>query len=126
MFPTPIIWFEIGVATSIGLVFLWTKPEFGLFLYAIALGFPDFALPLGATINIRADDVLILIFLVRTIFWAPAPLSPRQKNIFMWQALFFAACLMSIAVETARGTPPAGYEAVKMAGCAVIFLVLPR
>jgi O-antigen ligase len=126
MFPTPILWFEIGVAVLMVLVFLWTKPEYGLFLYAFALGFPDDALPLGGTINLRADDVLILLFLARTIFWTPAPLSPRQKNIFMWQALFLAACVFSIAMETARGTPPRGYEAVKMTGCAVIFLVLPR
>jgi len=126
MYPTPILWFEIGAAILIGLVFLWTKVEYGLFLYALALGFPDFALPLGTTIKIRADDVLILLFLARTILWAPAPPSRRQRNIFTWQALFLLACLLSIAVETARGTPPAGYEAAKMAGCAVILLVLPR
>jgi O-antigen ligase len=126
MYPTPILWFEFGVAILIGLVFLWTKAEYGLFLYAVALGFPDFALPLGTTINIRADDVLILLFLARTLLWAPAPLSRGQRKIFTWQAIFLAACLLSIAVETAQGTPPGGYEAAKMAGCAVIFLVLPR
>ena len=126
MYPTPIIWFEIGVAILIGLAILWSKAEYGLFLYAFALGFPDVAFPLGATINIRLDDVLILLFLARTILWVPAPHSQRQRKIFMWQALFLAACLLSIAVETARGTPPAAYEAAKMAGCAVIFLVLPR
>jgi O-antigen ligase len=126
MYPTPILWLEIGAAILIGLVFLWTKPEYGLFLYAFALGFPDFALPLGATINIRVDDVLILLFLGRTILWAPAPASRGQRKIFTWQAIFLAACLLSVAVETAQGTPPGGYEAAKMAGCAVIVLVLPR
>lgn len=126
MYLTPPLWFEIGVAIAIGLVFLWTKPEYGLFLYALALGFPDLAFPLGTTINIRMDDILILVFLARTILWVPAPPSPRQKNIFIGQTLFLVACLLSIAVETARGTPPAGYETVKMTGCAVIFLVLPR
>ena len=126
MYLTSTLWFEIGVAIVIGLALLWTKPEYGLFLYALALGFPDLALPLGTTINIRVDDILILIFLARTILWAPAPPSPRQENIFIGQTLFLAACLLSVVVETARGTPPAGYETVKMAGCAVIFLVLPR
>jgi O-antigen ligase len=126
MYLTPILWFEIAIAILIGLVFLWMKVEYGLFLYGFALGFPDFALPLGATINLRVDDILILLFLARTILWAPAPPSPRQKIIFVWQALFLAACLFSITVETALGTPPGGYEAAKMAGCAVIFLVLPR
>ncbi len=126
MYPTPILWIEIGVAILIGLVFLWTKAEYALFLYAFALGFPDFAYPLGSTINIRADDVLILLFLARTILWAPAPLSRGQRNIFTWQALFLAACLLSIVVETVQGTPPEGYASAKMAGCAVIVLVLPR
>jgi O-antigen ligase len=125
MYPTPILWFEIAVAILMGLVFLWTKAEYGLFLYAFALGFPDVAFPLGTTINIRIDDVLILLFLARTLLWAPAPLSRRQRNIFMWQGIFLAACLLSIAVETAQGTPPGGYDAARMAGCAVIILVLP-
>ena len=126
MYLTLTLWFEIGVAIVIGLVFLWTKPDYGLFLYALALGFPDLALPLGKTINIRVDDILILIFLARTILWVPASPSPRQKNIFIGQTLFLLACLLSIVVETARGTPPAGYEAVKMTGCAIILLALPR
>src|SRR4029077_15537427 len=126
MYPTPILWFEIGLAILIGIVFLLTKAEYALFLYAFDLGFPDVAYPLGTTINIRLDDVLILLFLVRTILWAPAPLSRSQRNIFTWQAIFLAACFLSIAVEMARGTPPAGYDAARMAGCAVIVLVLPR
>ena len=125
MYPTATLWFEIGVAILLGSVFLWTKPEYGLFLYAFSLGFPDFAYPLGTTINIRLDDVLIVLFLARIILWAPAPLSRRQRNIFTWQAIFLAACLLSIAVETAQGTPPGGYDAARMAGCAVIVLVLP-
>jgi O-antigen ligase len=126
MYLTPTLWFEIGVAIVIALVLFWTKPTYGLFLYGLTLGFPDLALPLGTTINIRMDDILILIFLARAILWVPAPPSPRQKNIFIAQTLFLVACLFSVVVETARGSPPAGYETVKMAGCAVIFLVLPR
>lgn len=126
MYPTPILWLEIGIAILLGLVFLWTNAEFALFLYAFALGFPDFAYALGTTINIRVDDILLLLFLSRTILWTPAPLFRGQKNILMWQALFLAACLLSITVETAQGAPPEGYVSVKMAGCAVIFLVLPR
>src|ERR1700693_5564426 len=99
MYPTPTLWFEIGVAILLVPVFLWTKPEYGLFLYAFSLGFPDFAYPLGSTINIRLDDVLIVLFLARTILWAPAPPSRRQRNIFMWQGIFLVACLLSIAVE---------------------------
>lgn len=123
---TPILWFEVGVAILIGLVLLWTKAEYGLFLYGFALGFPDMAFPLGTTINVRLDDVLILLFLVRSILWAPVPASRSQKNIFLWQALFFAVCFFSVVVETARGTPPGAYETAKMAGSAVIILVLPR
>ena len=126
MYPTPILWFEFSVAALIGLGILWTKAEYGLFLYAFALGFPDVALPFGTTINIRLDDVLILLFLARTMLWAPAPPSQRQRCIFTWQALFLAACFLSIVVKTAQGAPPGAYETAKMAGCAVIVLVLPR
>jgi len=126
MYPTPTLWFEIGAAILLGVVLLWTRAEYGLFLYAFALGFPDVAFPLGATINIRLDDILILLFLARTILWTPAPLSRGQRKIFTWQAIFLVACLFSIAVESAQGTPPAGYESAKMAGCAVIVVVLPR
>jgi O-antigen ligase len=125
MYLTPTLWLEIGVAILLASVFLWTKPEYGLFLYAFSLGFPDFAYPLGTTINIRLDDVLIVLFLARIILWAPAPLSRMQRSIFTWQGFFLAACLLSIAVETAQGTPPGGYDAARMAGCAVIVLVLP-
>ena len=126
MYMSPILWFEIGAAILIGLAFLWTKPEYALFFYAFALGFPDFAYPLGTTVNLRLDDVLLLLFLARIILWTPVPLSRGQRKIFMWQMIFLGACLFSIAVETAMGTPPAGYETAKMAGCAVIVLVLPR
>ncbi len=126
MILTPILWLELSVATLIAVAIVWTKAEYGLFLYAFALGFPDVALPLGATINIRVDDILIMIFLARTILWTPAPPSQRQKNIFTWQAIFLAVCLLSIAVETAQGTPPGAYETAKMAGCAAILVVLPR
>lgn len=123
---TTTLWFEICVAVLIGIVFLWTKTDYGLFLYALALGFPDLAIPLGTTINMRLDDLFILLFLARTLLWTPAPLTKGQRKVFAWQAIFLAACVFSIAVETARGAPPAGYETVKMAGCAVIVLVLPR
>jgi O-antigen ligase len=123
---TPILYLELGLAALIAVGILWTRTEYGLFLYALALGFPDVALPVGATINIRIDDVLILIFLVRSILWTAPSFSENQKNIFKWQAIFFTLCILSIAVESAMGNPPGAYEPAKMAGCAVIFLVLPR
>jgi O-antigen ligase len=126
MYPTTILWFEAGAAVLVGVVLLWARAEYALFLYAFALGFPDFAYPLANTINIRADDILILLLLARTVLWAPAPFSKGQRNIFIWQTFFLLACLLSIAVETAQGTIPDGYASVKMAGCAVIVLVLPR
>ncbi|HWF13759.1 MAG TPA: O-antigen ligase family protein [Candidatus Acidoferrales bacterium] len=123
---TPILYLEIGIATLIAVGVLWTRIEYGLFLYAFALGFPDVALPVGDAINVRVDDVLILMFLVRSLLWTAPSLSKNQKSIFKWQAVFFALCILSIAVESALGNPPGAYEPAKMAGCAVIFLVLPR
>jgi O-antigen ligase len=126
MYLTPILWVEIAVALALVVLIVWTKPEYGLFLYGLALGFPDCAYPFGATVNIRVDDVLIVLFLARSLFWAPLPSSRSQKNILLWQAIFLVVCVFSIAVEIAQGTPPGGYEAAKMAGCAAIVFVLPR
>lgn len=125
MYPTPTLWFEIGVAILLVTVFLWTRIEVGLFLYGLALGFPDLAYPLGTTVNLRLEDVLILLFLARAIVWTPVSLSRTQKRIFAWEALFVGICILSIAVESVKGTPPSGYDAARMAGCAVILGVLP-
>lgn len=125
MYPTPTLWFEIGVTVLLAIIFLWTKVEYGLFLYALALGFPDLAYPLGTMVNLRLEDVLIVLFLARVILWTAVSPSPSQKRILTWQALFLAVCLLSIAVECAQGMPPSGYDAARMAGCVVILGVLP-
>jgi O-antigen ligase len=123
---SPILWFEIGTAIVTGIGVLWAKPEYGLFLYALALGFPDFAVPLGTTTHLRLDDVLLVPFLLRAVLWSPAPLSRSQRSIFKWQSIFLAACIFSIAVETAQGSPPEAYNAAKMAGCTAIVVVISR
>lgn len=117
---------EIAGVALVAVIVIWTKPEYGLFLYALALGFPDFAVSAGDAVNIRPDDILMLLFMARAVLWKPAPPTPGQKKILLWQGIFFAACLFSMAVEIGAGNPPGGYDAAKMAGCAVIFLVLPR
>ena len=117
---------EAVLAILLVLWILCAKPEYGLFLYGLALGFPDIAIPLGTATNIRLDDGLILLFLLRSIMWTPAPLAPGQRKILGWQALLFLVCFFSAAFQFAGGTPPAAYETVKMIGCAVIVLVLPR
>lgn len=122
----PILEFEIGVAILLAGGILCAKPEYGLFLYGFALGFPDIALPLGTAINLRLDDGLILLFLIRSVLWTPAPLAPGQRKIFGWQALLLAACLLSAGYESASAAPPPIYETAKMAGCVVILFVLPR
>jgi O-antigen ligase len=117
---------EVGIVMLLVLFIVWVKPEYGLFLYGLALGFPDIAIPLGSAIHIRIDDVLIVLFLLRSLLWKPAPIAPGQRKILGWQALFMALCLLSAAVGIARGTPPAMYETVKMIGCAAILAILPR
>ncbi|MBZ5661868.1 MAG: O-antigen ligase family protein [Acidobacteriia bacterium] len=122
----PILELELGVAALLAGGILCAKPEYGLFVYGLALGFPDLAFPLGTAINLRLDDVLILLFLIRSVLWMPIPLAPGQRKIFGWQALLLAACLLSAGYETLGGAPPPTYETAKMAGCAVILFVLPR
>jgi O-antigen ligase len=117
---------EVGIAILLTLAVFWAKPEYGLFLYGLALGFPDTAIPLGTAINLRLDDGLIVFFLVRSLLWSPAPLTPGQRSIFKWQAFLAAACSLSALVGFARGTPPAGYETIKMIGCMAILIALPR
>ena len=117
---------EVGIAILLTLAVFWVKPEYALFLYGLALGFPDTAIPLGNTINLRLDDGLIVFFLFRSLLWSPSPLTPAQRGIFKWQAFLAATCSFSALVGFARGTLPAGYETIKMIGCMAILIALPR
>jgi len=117
---------EIGIAILLLLAVFWVKPEYGLFLYGLALGFPDTVIPLGTAINLRLDDGLIVFFFLRSLLWSPALLTPGQRSIFKWQASLAAACSLSAFVGFARGTPPAAYETIKMIGCVAILIALPR
>jgi len=126
MDPSTILYLEIGVAILLTAWILCAKPEYGLFLYGLALGFPELAIPLGTAIHFRPDDGLIVIFLFRSILWTPAPPGPGQRKILRWQAFFLLACFLSVGFGMARGTPPAEYETIKMIGCAAIVFALPR
>src|SRR6266403_3915442 len=117
---------EIGIAVLLALALFWAKPEYGLFFYGLALGFPDIALPLGTAINLRLDDGLIVFFLLRSLLWSPASLTPGQRRIFKWQACLAVASILSALLGFVRHTPPAEYEAIKMIGCVAIFIALPR
>jgi O-antigen ligase len=117
---------EIGIAVLLALALFWVKPECGLFFYGLALGFPDMAIPLGTAINLRLDDGLVVFFLLRSLLWSPASLTPGQRSIFKWQACLAAVCILSALVGFARHTPPAGYETIKMVGCVAILIALPR
>jgi O-antigen ligase len=117
---------ETEIAILLLLAVFWVKPEYGLFLYGLALGFPDIAIPVGTAINLRLDDALIVFFLLRSLLWSPASLTPGQRSIFTWQAFLAATCSLSGLLGFARGTPPAAYETMKMAGCVVILITLPR
>jgi O-antigen ligase len=123
---SPIFCFEVGIAILLALWILCAKPEYGLFLYGLALGFPDIAIPLGTAINLRVDDVLIIFFLLRSVLWRPAPLASGQRKILKWQALLLMVCSLSAVVEFASGNPPWEYDTIKMIGCAVIVFALPR
>lgn len=116
----------VGTALVIALYLVWMKPEYGLFCYGLALGFPDIAVPLGTAINIRLDDGLLLLFLLRMFLWTPAPVTSGPKKLLGCETLFFAACILSAVVGIALWTPPAAYETFKMIGCAAILAVLPR
>jgi O-antigen ligase len=117
---------EIGIAVLFAIALVWMKPECGLFFYGLALGFPDIAVPLGTAINVRVDDALLLLFLLRSFLWVPAPVAAGQRKILRLQGLLIAVCAVSAAAGFARDYPPALYETAKMIGCAAIVAVLPR
>jgi len=117
---------EIGIAILLLLAVFWVKPEYGLFLYGLSLGFPDIAIPLSTAINLRLDDGLIGFFLLRSVLWSPASLTPGQRSIFKSQVCLAAACTLSALVGFARHTPPAAYATIKMIGCVAILIALPR
>jgi O-antigen ligase len=126
MLPSLTFGFEIVIAILVVLWVLCVRPEYGLFLYGLALGFPDVAIPLGTTINIRLDDGLMLFFLFRSVLWMPAPLAEGQRKVLGWQAVLLSVCFFSAVYKYAGGAPPEAYVTVKMIGCAAIILVLPR
>ena len=117
---------EIGIAILLLLAVFSVKPEYGLFLYGLVLGFPDLAIPLGTAINLRLDDALIGFFLLRSVLWSPASLTPGQRSIFKGQICLAAACTLSALVGFACHAPPAAYETIKMIGCLAILITLPR
>ena len=86
----PILYFEAGGGVLLAAWLLCVKPEYGLFLYGLALGFPDVAIPLGTAINLRLDDALILLFLMRSILWTLPPSTPGQGKILRAQAALFS------------------------------------
>jgi O-antigen ligase len=123
---SPILWFEIGTAILLGIALLWAKPQYCLFLFAVALGFPDLSLPLGTTTHIRLDDALLVPLLVRAMLWSPLPCSRGQGRILTWQWIFLGACVFSIVVESAQGSSPEAYGVARMAGCAAVAFVFSR
>ncbi len=123
----PPIWIlELGIAALLAAGFLCAQAEYALFLYGLALGFPDLALPLGTAINLRLDDLLIVLFLMRSLFWIPARSSESQKKILAAEAVFYVFCIGSAAIETSFRNPPPAYEFAKMIGCLAILFALPR
>ena len=126
MVPSLTLGLEVVLAVLLVLWVLCVKPELGLFLYGLALGFPDVAIPLGTTINIRMDDCLMLFFLIRSVLWTPAPLAEGQRKVLGWQALLLSVCIFSAVYKFASGAPPEAYVTAKMIGCAAILFVLPR
>jgi len=126
MVPSLTFGFEAVMTILVVLWVLCIKPEYGLFLYGLTLGFPDVALPLGTTINIRLDDGVMLFFLLRSVLWTPAPLAAGQRKILSWQVVLFSVCVFSAVYKFASGAPPEAYVTAKMIGCAAILFVLPR
>lgn len=122
----PIWILEIGIAALLTAGFLCVQVEYALFLYGLALGFPDLALPLGTAVNLRLDDLLIVLFLGRSLLWIPARWTAGQKKILAAEAAFYTFCIFSAGVETSLRNPPPAYEFAKMIGCFAILLALPR
>ena len=104
---------------------LWKKPEYGLFLYGLALGFPDLALPVGPTVNVRIDDLIIALLLPRALLSYRIRFTARQITVLFWATLFFALCVSSALIGAAAGQTPNGNDVLRLLGCGALMLVMP-
>lgn len=114
-----------AVPALIALIVLWRRPEWGVLLYGLAIGFPDLALSSGA-INVRIEDAIVALYAVRIALVPFVPLSAGQRSILTWQLAFAGACLLSALTAVVRGYDQYYlYALVKLLGCIVVVVVLP-
>jgi len=121
----PVAGIAIACLVVILLAILWARPEYGLFLYGVSIGFPDLAVPLGPAVNIRIDDLLMALLLPRALLMYRIRFTARQCHILFWAILFFALCLLSAMVGAAVGRTPNRSDVLRLLGCGTVMLVMP-
>jgi O-antigen ligase len=103
------------------------KVELALFVFTAMLGFPDLALPLMDAVNLRVED-LILVILAGRLFLVGGPrCTPGQRRIMAVQLCFAGACLASAVLG--RDANPDSYYfylLTRLVGCLLIIVVIPN
>ncbi len=108
------------------LVAVWCRPEYGLLLYGVSLGFPDVVIPLAA-INLRVEDLVVALYALRLLLVPAAPFSGGQRIIVTSVVVFAAICLCSAVSALVIGYDQYYvYSLFKLVGCAVGLVVVPK
>ena len=119
--------FLIGcfISALIMLAVLLVRPEYILFLYGLSLGFPDIAANVGGIINVRGDDILIILLFIRILLTIkPLYVTESQKKIIIIYFIFLSYCLLSGALIVIFGGKVDSYVLLRDMGGGITFLVL--
>lgn len=98
-----------------------------LFLWGFSLGLPDVAYEVYEVVNVRLDDLLILIML---LFLPVLPqtawqYTPGQKKYILILLPLIAFCFLSAFVSFLGGTIPSLYRLAQLVGITATFAALP-
>lgn len=113
------------IAALIVLVVLVIRPEYILLLYGLSIGFPDISANVGGVINIRLDDLLIILLFIRLVITLkPLSVTELQKKIISVYLIFLSYCLLSGALIVIFGGNVDSYVLIRDMGGGFTFVVL--
>lgn len=113
------------IAALIVLIILLIRPEYILFLYGLSIGFPDISAKVGGVINIRVDDILIVMLFARMVITLkPLSVTELQKKIIAVYLFFLSYCLLSGTVIAIFGGSVDSYVLLRDMGGGFTFVIL--
>lgn len=113
------------IAALVILVVLLIRPEYILFLYGLSIGFPDISAKVGGVINIRVDDVLIILLFIRMVITLkPLSVTELQNKIISVYLIFLSYCLLSGTLIAIFGGNVDSYVLLRDMGGGFTFVIL--